>query len=460
MNFIGIDIGSTFLKAAVLSTESRTPLYHNSFPAHKRQSNPNHNIFQLPARQLLATVRNIIEEAAVMWPLDGILFSTQMHGFVYQTPDMEDMYISWQDSRCVDTMPGSDRSALEQLREIFTPDELQSCGIGLKPSLGLCNLYALLHGQNPPRSDGELFTLGSYLIQGLGGSNICHLTNAGPLGLADVLNHCWSQKVLQKAGLENIRLPRIAESDFEICGYCEAGGKRIALYPDYGDQQVCILGSMAQPRDVVINIATASQVSYNTTEFRPGSYEIRPYFENTYINTISNMPGGRNLAVLTDFLQETVKILCRVELSTSQVWAAVQKNYAPQSGLSVDTLFYPTGEKIDGGSIRGIQPGGFTLNALFTAAYEDMASTYATHIPLVVGKGQPSRLMFSGGVSWKNEILLQTVSRITDLPYAKSIIPDEAFSGLYRLALAAAGRINHLKDAPYNTLLFDDQQKE
>lgn len=455
MNYIGIDIGSTFLKVVILSTESRSPLYYSSFPACPRQENPNPNIFEFSAVKLLEKIKEIIEQAALTYPIEGILLSTQMHGFVYKVPNREDMYISWQDNRCLDTLPGSSISALDQLKKIISPEELTSNGILLKPSLGLCNLYALLNGKNPPSNDGELFTLGSYIIHGLGGNNICHLTNAGPLGIADVKNHCWNRQIIEKAGLQNITLPQIAKTDFEVCGYCNAGNQLIKLYPDYGDQQVCILGSMAQHGDVVINIATASQISYNTSEFNPGKYEIRPYFENTYINTISNMPGGRNLAVIVNFLKDTAKKLCGVELSTSEVWSALQNNYIPQEGLSVDTLFYPTGEKIDGGSISSIKPDNFTVNSLFTAAYENMACEYISHIPLIMGSEKPLRLMFSGGVSWKNDTLLQTVSERANMPYVKSIIPDEAFSGLYRLALACSGSIKNLQDEPNNTLIIN-----
>ena len=459
MYTLGIDIGSSFIKAAVFCLDTAQCVFRRSFPSFPRKDSPNPLIFEISAGDIVDTVRSLIDEAAAHYPIEMVLFSTQMHGFVYSTPGHEDVYVSWQDSRCADLMPGQQQTYLQKLRLLLTSEDMRPCGVDLKPSLGLCNLYALLNSDSSILQNGDLFTLGSYIISRLGGQNICHITNAAPLGLVDVKNHCWNQDILVKAGLTGIHLPKLAQSDFEYCGSYSTNGFTVKLLPDYGDQQVSILGAMAAPGNAVINIATACQVSYNTDAFSPGEYEIRPYFQNTYINTISNMPGGRNLAVITDFLIHCANVLCGQTLSTADVWSALQQQWevAP-SDINVDTLFWPTASKLDGGGISGIKPGNFTLNALLTASYTDMAEIYAQNLPPICGGKLPDGLTFSGGVSWKNEALLETVSHHTGLPYSKSAMPDEAVAGMYRLSLLATGRISSLSQNPKNTLQWIQEE--
>lgn len=49
-------------------------------------------------------------------------------------------------------------------------------------------------------------------------------------------------------------------------------GRTVSVYPDYGDQQIAVLGSMPEPGDGLINIATAGQVSMVSDVFEPGEY--------------------------------------------------------------------------------------------------------------------------------------------------------------------------------------------
>lgn len=130
--------------------------------------------------------------------IEGLIISTQMHGFVYAIPEKEDMYISWQDMRCMNRMSGAKKTYLQWMEEQITPQEMENHGVYLKPSLGICNLYTLLEENKELRRDGELHTLGSYVIYSLTGNNICHISNAAPLGLADVAHHCWNKEIIKQ----------------------------------------------------------------------------------------------------------------------------------------------------------------------------------------------------------------------------------------------------------------------
>lgn len=449
MIYLGIDMGSSFTKAAVFDTETCTALRRTVFPASRKLPNPDPKQFELLASEQTAVVKNIIDSTLKeTGPVDGVLLSTQMHGFVYRHGGSTDRYVSWQDSRCTNPMPGRGESFMESLKRLIPPERMTACGVYIKPSLGLCNLYAMLHGETPAPDDGELFTLGSYVIAALTGRNVCHLSNAAPLGLADLKTRTWNRELIETLGFQSIRFPEIAASDFEACGYYEKDGARIPVYPDYGDQQTAILGCMTSPEDVVVNIATASQISVTTERFAPGSYEIRPYFEQKYINTISNMPGGRNLDVLVHLLQEAAQKICGEPIPAGRVWEAVLDGFEQDSkGLSVDMGFYDTPSNVEGGSISRIHPENLGVGPLFSAAFEDMARCYRENIRTLTAPDTPGgSLVFSGGVSWKNPQLLKIVGRETGLDYRLSSMPDEVFAGLFRAALICSGTIRSLSE--------------
>ncbi len=436
MNILGIDIGSSYIKAGVISTDRGVLLQQTNYPALAKLPHADPLIYEINAEELYQIIDKIIHATAASFPLGGIVFSTQMHGFVYQTKCRPDRYISWQDSRC--TAPDENGiSVLEKVKKLVTKESLDTLGVQLKPSLGMCNLYALLHDTDAPPDDGTLFTLGSYLIWRMTGNNICHITNAAPLGLVNLPEKRWNKAVIDALDFNRISLPHIAFEEFQPAGYCHVSDQKIPVYPDYGDQQVSIAGACAATDDAVINIATACQLSRNTKSYIPGPYEIRPYFDHSYINTISNMPGGRNLAVLIQFFKEGIQLFTGQKLAESELWDTINKTLpANAENLKTELYFYPTPEHLAGGSISHIQPHNFHIANLFQASYEHIAKEYSKNIPLLESDSALKQLIFSGGVSWKNPHLIETAAQRIGLPYKRSPIPDETFNGLYRIALA------------------------
>lgn len=451
MKYLGIDIGSSFIKAALLDIYTQKAIFHYTLQSVERLNSDNPHKFELDADKIVNKVKEIIEGALEKNEnIHGVLISTQMHGFVYNTKENKGRYVSWQDSRCVSLIPGSDISYMEFLRRKISEAEMEKCGVYIKPSLGMCNLYTMLESESKLQRSGELFTLGSYIIYKLTGNNICHISNAAALGLMDIENRTWDEKIIKKLGFENIVLPIIADKDTEVCGYYRVKGRKLKVYPDFGDQQTAILGAMARSEDVVINIATASQIAVTAPNFNPGKYEVRPYFEDKYINTISNMPGGRNLNVLIDFIKEVILKFENREASTKEIWDVINRECAFDSkGLGLDICFYDTPSCTKGGSILNIKPYNLTISTLFSATFKDMAETYWNNIINLIGKDKPQgKIVFLGGVSWKNPMLIKYISNYMSMEYVLSDIPDEVFSGLFRIALVCAGVCNNFSHRP------------
>ena len=457
-----IDIGSSFVKAALIDTAEGTVVEEKKMPAPAKRENADPLLFEIGADSYVQILRDMLEEYTDKYPdTDSLLISTQMHGFIYRTEGMDPVYVSWQDMRCLHEKE-SGRTWLDDLHTIFPKEEMRSQGVDIKPSLGLCNLYTLLAEHPEVPRDGELYTLGSYLIYALTGKNICHATNAAPLGLLDVEKKCFSERILRKAGFERMHLPQLAESDVQCCGTCCFHGREIRVYPDFGDQQTAIMGSAIREGEGFINIATAAQVGSVRSDFVPGNYEIRPYFNGQYLYVISNMPAGRGLDVLADFLKDTVRKLTGAELTTAQFWTGAAQYFREDpEGIQVDMSFYPQPAKLDGGEIRGIFSYNLNLGTLISAAFTDMARTYRKNLEILSEGGRLSGLVCAGGVSWKQPELVRKIAAETGLPCRLSVSDDEAMEGLFHLALMCRGgddRNRHLRNGKSEILSADAER--
>lgn len=460
MKAIAIDLGSSFVKYAIFELENGMILNQKKIISIPKRNAQDRLVFEIPVMGIVKQVKEILAQETQKYDdIGAMIFSTQMHGFVYRTEgEQEPVYVSWQDMRCLHQRKTGE-TYLEYLQGLFSKEDMKECGVYIKPSLGLCNLFTMLD-ENPARPrNGTLYTLGSFVIEQLTGNNICHITNAAPLGLADVTRHCWSEKIIKRAGFDEIKFPKIAESDFSSCGVYEVNGSKLQVFPDYGDQQIAVLGSMSAAGEGLINIATAGQVSVIAEEFQAGDFENRPYFEKLYLRTISNMPSGRGLDVLVRFAADTVERLTNKQMGIGEFWKILEKQFEPDTkGIQVDMSFYETPWKLDGGEIRGIKPGNLNLNTLFSAAFRDMAETYKKNLDILSQNTPLKAVVCSGGVSWKRPELIRVIQTVMGCPCRLSALDDEAVAGLYRMALCCSGLYKSLADQGEQVLKIQNME--
>lgn len=443
MKYVAIDIGSSFIKAAVLDTDKFEIIGHNTVQMPQPFSSSG-KCFEVDAELIFVAVKKILEGYVTKLgsDLSGILFSTQMHGFVLadQTGYPLTNYISWQDERCLEEMPAGGKTYLQYLETIISREDMAATGVYLKAPLALCNLFTLLEQGFVPPAQARFCTLGSYIILRLTGSNVCHLTNAAPTGFADIVNGKWNEKLINTIGCEKLIFPELKNS-LDICAYYRQQDLVIPVYPDIGDQQACVLGCMARPQqDVNINIGTAAQLAIIKREFGAEYGEVRPFFDDYYLHTISRMPGGRNLDVLIEFIQDIGEKIFNVVQEKNAIWDKIicRTDAAATQGLQVNTSFFKTMES-DSGAITNINNTNLSLETLFSAAFADFAVTYDKYIDRFCSdRGTIERIVFSGGVACKNPVLMKVITEITGL---KGILPpmaDEVFVGLFRIALVCS----------------------
>lgn len=439
MKYLGIDLGSSFIKTVFMDADAKSIVDRRSDEMPGKTECAVRGAYEIDAAQIVRKVTDVIEEYAAGYPeeIEGLLLSVQMHGFVYSVPHRRDMYVSWQDMRCLNQRKGDRRTYLEYLEELIPKCDMTENGVYLKPAMGMCNLYAMLEDDPSIPRNGTLYTLGSYIIYSLTGKNVTHAESFAPLGFLDVHHRCIHEKIIQKMDFGRIAFPEIVWKDCEVCGIYRTGNCKIKVFPDYGDMQVAVLGSDVHEGDMVINTATASQVAYVSSEFVPGGYEIRPYFGDRFLYTISNMPAGRNLAVLVDFMKEIVFEMTEIKISTAEVWEKVHSLAGQQDeNLQVDVNFYKNPYFVKGGSIQHIFQDNLHIGTLFSAAYQNMAETYWKYAAILTESvGEINGIVCPGGVNWRTPELVRKIQKISGKQCRLSTMKDEAAAGLLCLAV-------------------------
>lgn len=445
MVYIAIDIGSTYIKSSLLNTQTGEIMGRNRIAVSEKLHLESPLRFEVEMDEIYDSVKRILDGyTSARSDIAGILLSTQQHGFVYSDPNFpRDKYISWQDARCLEPIDDRGTTVLDLLKAQISVKEMRATGVYLKPALGMCNLYALIRERGGIIPKGaKLYTLGSYLIEKLTGVNACHMTNAAPIGLADIHHGCWHQALIKKLGFESIEFPRLMCA-MEVCGYYEADGRYIAVYPDTGDVQTSIRGGGTVEGDVAVNMATAGQVcmvhrSCNMGRGDPQYYEVRPYFDGLYCHTISRMPSGRNMDVLIELIEEIGARVFGQTLTHAEIWKRLGNcgGSGETHGLVVDTSFYEMPEKLADGAIMHIDRANLNLENLFGAVYADMGRVYAHYIHLMeeaVGQ-KATRMVFCGGAVRNNEWIRQALVRAVGLPGMPSPASDEVHEGMMKIA--------------------------
>ena len=288
MRMLAMDLGSSYTKAALLVDGSVQAERQLPTPGPLQVGAGRYEIdAQTYYQQVLTLIDSFLDEGGV----EGILFSTQMHGYVLTDAAMQPCtpYVSWRDQLGAQYLP--------TLRETLTAADVYPSGVPLKGNLALCSLLAR-RAQGMTFADGTLFhTLGGYVIARLTGRHACHITNAAPTGLADLRQSCWHDALLIKAGLNHLRMPEI------ITGMIPLGEYRGAtIYPDIGDQQACAYGaSLEVERSLHVNIGTAGLMGALCKRFKVDGCESRPWLEpGLYLRTVSGLQGGRHVQALRE----------------------------------------------------------------------------------------------------------------------------------------------------------------
>ncbi|WP_127588263.1 sedoheptulokinase [Paenibacillus koleovorans] len=467
MLFIGLDIGSSYFKSAVLDLQAARLLDVRKDKAPLKLPTAEEGRYEIDAEAMAALASAHIGKLLNRYrgAIAGIVLSTQMHGFVLTDDSGMPVtaYISWQDRRCLERLADGEENSLEALEQLLGPHAPARSGLRLKPGLALGNLYSWLQQNREAaacRRAAEFHTLGSFLIRRLTGAHATHLTNAAATGMVDVVDRVWNARTIDEASCGNLRFPALV-GETEQAGVYRSRYGNIPVYPDIGDHQASVLGCCGNGgNDIIVTLGTAGLLSRESASWSEGEdkYECRPYFEGGYLNTVSRLPGGRNFDVLIEFVQSVARDVWGRTPGKDRIWresarlaeAAARDPIAP---LRVELGFYPGQLGVDRGQIGTIDAHNLRLGPLFLGAFDNMADVYRTMLGRLCGSfGEAHRVIFAGGLAWRNPLLRQRMSVGLGLPGDLPPLADESLVGLFRLALVCGGQFRTLAETQETAL--------
>ena len=431
MYAIGIDIGTTSICGVLVDidtgkiVESRTEL-SNAFVF---TENPWEKIQN--TEKVISLAMDILEDF-LEYPIRAIGLTGQMHGIVYVDKDgkaVSPLY-TWQDTR--GNQPYNNSTYAEHLGSF--------AGYG-----NVTDFYNRENGLRPAEAVAHC-TIMDYLGMVLCGLKkpLIHTTNAASLGCFDLKTKSFSYDVAAD----------ISDS-FEILGTYKGIPVSVAI----GDNQASVFSTLADERDVLLNVGTGSQVSVVSDAVKVGeNIEARPYFDGKYLLVGAALCGGRAYGMLKDFYAAFLRaagasgITDATRMSgTADIYAVMNKLMADhtecvQDFLKVDTRFAGTRKQPDlCGNISGITVNNFTP-ANLTYGFLDgmMEELYVMYEQMGV---HTINLVGSGNGIRKNQILV----KIAENKFGGSLrIPahtEEAAYGASLFGLVACGVFESAKQA-------------
>ena len=431
MRYIAFDIGSSYTKLAILDTKENTAETVAYRPTLPRLDAPRGH-FAIDANDLLADVKAMLDEQLdISTDFGGIFFSTQMHGCIL-TRDGKPItpYITWQDARA--DIPDEDGiTDSQRLYDTIGKEAALAMGTRFKAGIAACSLYSMLRA-NPMDLNGARFeTLGSFLASSMSDEKIhaCHLTDAASTGFAIAADGTWSKTVIEAVGVTELTFPEIISETKEMGHY-----RGVPFFAAIGDHQASVYGSgEGIEKSVSLTIGTATIICAAAPGYVKADMEVRPFFEDQCLMTITRQPGGRVMDIAIELIRDSVRLITGKEPETQELWTILLENLKDDTqDLTVKPDFYlGVGE----GAIENISSTNLTAANLFSATLDSLANAYKGPIERLRAHNPAiDRLILCGGRLSKLPALHRRLEKVTGLPVYTAPHRDAALYGLMRIA--------------------------
>ena len=435
MAFIGIDLGTSFIKGAVLNVETRQVERSRRVPFPNPLPNLNSLIKEFDPAEVVDATRLLIEDLADGVPdCEGLVMCSQMHGMVLagQRGAPESNCITWLDHRGLMPHPAGQGTYFDLLTSRATNRQRAQLGQELMVERPICSLFWMAE-QGFLKPGLIPASLPDFVL-----STLCRTepgveaTNASAYGAFNLEASDWHHELIEQLGLGNLHWPPLRPCG-EVVGELKVGTKKIPCYTPVGDFQCSLLGAFVASEELSLNISTGSQVSRLTKGLALGDYQTRPYFDGMFLNTFTGAPGGRTLNVLVDLLSEAGT------QDAAELWTYIAKasSEVTETDLEIE-LFGGADERP--GKILIIRTSNFTLGHLFRAAFKQMAKEYHARALQLWPERCWENLLLTGGLAWKLAGLRDAIQKEFATDYRLCPSVDDSLSGLLVLALVFSGR--------------------
>jgi sugar (pentulose or hexulose) kinase len=445
--FLGIDLGTTFLKGAVLDLEHCRLQHVRRLPCPEPVAHLPPTRCEIEPAAMLAAMRRLLAGLLAEAPdAAGLVLSSQMHCLVLTDDRGRALsnIITWRDQRGLEPHPSGSGNHFDVLRKMVPPEVAQDVGRELRVGVPVTTLFWLKE-QNLLSGNAHVASLPDFVLANLlGRPPATEATQAAAHGLLDLGRSEWHQGLIDMLGLGMLRWPRIQHFG-EAVGTMELAGRHVPCFTPVGDQQCALAGAALAEGELSLNISTGSQVSLLCRDRRAGEFQVRPYFDGRWLHTIVQVPAGRALDLL-------VKLLTEISQGTPgpDPWSYIEQalERVPTTDLEVNLAFY-AGAVGDRGAIRNIREDNFTVGHLFAAAFANMAANYALCAGRLAPTGDWRRVVFSGGVAQHfprlRKEILGRLGGCGDHRLCSST--EDTLQGLLVLALVCARRVKTVAEA-------------
>ncbi len=427
MRCLGLDIGSSSIKGAVLNLETGSieHITREAFPDAESRLPP--GFHEVPPETIFLRSLSVIERLVKAAPDAAALLSCgQMGGIMLVDRDRRPMtnYLSWRDQRTT-VADRNGITTLDRLRECWSDVMFEELGKELKSGSATSLLYWL--AQNGQLPDAAIpITVGDYVI-----SRLCNavpkMERTQTIGMLHLRTGDWHHTAFEAAGLSGLHWPQLTH-ETESIGRARLNGSTLTCYPVIGDQQSALRGIDLKPHELSINVSTGSQVSQITADFRPADCQTRSWFGVRFLNTITHIPAGRSLTVLESLLTELPRLAgLKIERSWQLIAQAAEESTG--GGLTSDLSFFSSAMGSDG-RISGITTENLTVGNLFQSAFEFMADSYLTCSRRLSPEPAWNQLAISGGLVQSFVPLRKKIEARFRLPIRDVAEQEETLLGL------------------------------
>jgi sugar (pentulose or hexulose) kinase len=459
MRYLGIDIGSSFIKGAVLDADAPCLSHIERADAPPRVSGLDPIFREIEPESVVQGARQVLERLHRHAPdAAGVLMCSQLHGMVLCDDQgrAQTRFITWQDQRALMPLPDTGTCCFDEIESRITREERQQLGNERVPGVPLNYLFWFARTRALPAMRVTPTALPYYVAAQLCGTSlVSDITHAYGHGALNIHTREWHHAVIEKLGLGDVRWPHIVPQG-AVIGEWRHEGSSLPVFAPVGDYHCSQVGALLEPGELSVNISTGSAVIQIAEGAETGDFQTRPWFDGRYLKTITHIPAGRALNALVRLLTELATAQ-GIRLNDPWDYIHAESARADGGGLRVDPAFYPSnmGSR---GAVLHLREENMTIGHLFHAMFAGMAQNYATCADRIAPRRDWSRVVFSGGVALKNALLRQLVCERLGQQHRLAPSDEDTLFGLLVLSLAFTGRTASVRDAI--ALVRDEHQSQ
>ena len=451
-NFLGLDIGTTSIKAVLLDSDQGKIISTASLPTPVQHSEP--NLDEHDPQVLFTTIAQCIKNAVSSFPVHALGVSSLAEAGLPLDHSGNPLFpiIAWYD-------PRSQPQADQILRSLSEEHLFKITGQKVSYSFGLFK-YLWIKENYPDqiRDIACWLSVPDYILYRLTGNKATEYTQASRTMLFDQKTRDWSEELLAYAKLDRNKLPALMPSG-SIMGTITQGASNLTGLPV---GMPCVLGGHdhlcgafasggTRASKFIDSSGTASAVMALTSQFIP-DHQVT---ESGFVNYIHVVP---DLYVLKGGLKAAGKAVG---------WLATQFRVGDHFDNDLLASYYESSKKarplwlpfFHGSGTPGMES--FNRATLIGLTLEHLQEDIA--IALFEGLGfwlreniesmkkitgtQPKEIIAIGGAN-QNLLMRKIKANITAYPVTSPAIPESSAVGAALLAAVGTGIVASYEEAP------------